>query len=100
MLGVHREVDHYSVPNYTIIMRRRKEKVVFTAEPEQLAAMERVVREGRYESVSALLRDAINDKLYALRQERMAKQLEEYIDLGYADEDSGLIEAQAFDEEP
>lgn len=72
-----------------------KRKSVFTAEPEQLDRIRRVVETGRYRSSSELIREAIDEKLERVRRERLAEQVADYCDRGYADEDHGLIESQA-----
>lgn len=71
-------------------------KTVFTAEPSQLERIREVVESGRYRSSSELIREAIDEKLERMRRERLAEQVADYCDRGYASEDDGLIEAQAF----
>ncbi len=78
-------------------MAQRKQKTVFTAEPEQLKEIGEVVSSGRYRSTSEFLREAIDDKLQRLQRERLADQVDRYCSEGYADEDSDLVEAQAFE---
>jgi Arc/MetJ-type ribon-helix-helix transcriptional regulator len=73
-----------------------KRKTVFTAEPEQLERIREVVESGRYRSSSELIREAIDEKLERVRRERLADQVADYCERGYADEDEGLIEIQAF----
>ena len=77
-------------------MAPRKLKTVFTAAPAQIRQIRRVVQSRRYSSVSELLREAIDEKLERLRQERLAAEVERYCAEGLADEDVGLIEFQAF----
>lgn len=78
-------------------MAQRKQKTVFTAEPEQLKEIGEVVSSGRYRSTSEFLREAIDDKLQRLQRERLADQVDRYCSEGHADEDSDLVEAQAFE---
>jgi Arc/MetJ-type ribon-helix-helix transcriptional regulator len=81
-------------------MALRKRKAVFTAEPEQWARVEEMVRSGQYKSASAFLREAIDEKLARTRRARLAEQVARYCGAGHAEEDCDLIEWQAFDEEP
>ena len=73
-----------------------KRKTVFTAEPEQLERIREVVESGRYRSSSELIREAIDEKLERMRRERLAEQVTDFCERGYAGEDEGLIEIQAF----
>jgi Arc/MetJ-type ribon-helix-helix transcriptional regulator len=77
-------------------MARRKEKAVFTAEAEQLRQIRLVVRSRRYRSASALIREAVDEKLARLRRERLSAQVERYCDEGLGGEDLGLVKIQAF----
>jgi Arc/MetJ-type ribon-helix-helix transcriptional regulator len=74
---------------------RRRVKTVFTADQEQVRQIRIIVQSRRYRSASELLREAIDEKLERLRRERLAAQVDRYCDEGLADEDLGLIEAQA-----
>jgi hypothetical protein len=49
----------------------------------------------RYRCASELLRKAIDEKL-ELRRDRLAAQVDCYCNAGFGEEDSGLIEGQAF----
>ncbi len=72
-------------------------KVVFlvdTAQIEQIGAM---VRSRQFPSVSAFLREAVNEKLRRLEEERLEAQVARYCVEGYGDEDRDLVEFQAFD---
>jgi Arc/MetJ-type ribon-helix-helix transcriptional regulator len=80
-------------------MVQTKQKTVFTAEPEQLEEIRKVIRSGKYRSTSEFLREAVDEKLQRMRRERLAAQLERYCTEGYACEDRGLEENQAFDRE-
>lgn len=76
------------------------EKAVFTADPEQVRAVRRIVQVGRYRSASAFFREAIDEKLERMRRENLAEQVERYCaGAGAADETDGLIEGQAFESE-
>lgn len=74
-----------------------KRKAVFTAEPEQLERIQEIVRQGRYRTASAFLREAIDEKLVRLDRDLLAEQVERYCQGGHAGEDDGLIARQAFD---
>ena len=78
-------------------MAPTKRKAVFTAEPAQLERIRELVESGRYRSSSALIREALDEKLERLRRERLAEQVAAYCERGYADDDERLIEIQAFD---
>ncbi len=78
-------------------MGQTKRKAVFTAEPTQLDQIEAVVRSGKYRSASEFLREAIDEKLRSLMQERLEAQVASYCAEGYGDEDRVLAESQAFD---
>ena len=80
-------------------MVQPKRKAVFTAEPEQLAHIQAVVRSGRYRSASEFLRKAIDEKLDRLHREQLAEQVAQYCVEGVADEDRALAEIQAFEED-
>ena len=73
-----------------------KQKTVFTADPEQVRQIRIVVQSRRYRSASALLREAIDEKLERLRRERLAAQVDRYCEAGLGEEDLGLVESQAF----
>ena len=77
-----------------------KRKVVFNAETQHLTQIQALVRAGRYASASEFLRDAIDEKLATLGRAQLAEQVARYCTTGHADEDEGLIAAQAIDEDP
>ena len=77
-------------------MAPRRQKAVFTADPEQVRQIRVVVESGRYRSSSALLREAIDEKLERLRRERLAAQVDRYCEEGLGAEDLGLVKSQAF----
>lgn len=74
-----------------------KRKAVFVAQPEQLEQIQEMVRNGRYRSSSAFLREAIDEKLERLRRELLCEQVERYCASGHAGDDDDLIKAQAFE---
>ena len=76
-----------------------KRKTVFTAEPEQIARIDGLVRDGLYRSASEFLREAIDRRLADLEVQMLAEQVERYCAAGHADEDSDLVDMQALDEE-
>lgn len=80
-------------------MATRKKRAVFTAEPDQLEQIHAIVRAGEYRSASQFLREAIQEKLEKLRQERLKLQVEQYCNEGAAREDRELANIQAFEVE-
>ena len=56
-----------------------------------------MVRSRQFPSVSAFLREAVDEKLRRTRQERLEAQVASYCAEDYADEDRDLVEFQAFD---
>ncbi len=75
------------------------ERTVFTADPEQVRAVRRLVQSGRYRSASELFREAIDEKLERLRREQLAEQVARFCHSGLADKDADLVDVQAFDPE-
>jgi len=82
-----------------LFMAASKRETVFNVCAEQFEQIQEVVRSGRYRSASEFLREAIDEKLERLRQDRVADQVARYCreDLGL--DDDGLVESQAFDSE-
>jgi Arc/MetJ-type ribon-helix-helix transcriptional regulator len=78
-------------------MATSKRKTVFTAEPAQLDRIREMVESGRYRSSSELIREAIDEKLERVRRDLLAEQVAAYCERGYAAEDDGLVDIQAFD---
>ena len=76
-------------------MALRRQKAVFTADPEQLRQLRVIVQSRRYRSASELLREAIDEKLERLRRERLAAQVDRYCDEALGDEEPGLVESPA-----
>ncbi len=56
-----------------------------------------MIDSGRYRTVSEFVREAVAEKLERIDQARIAEAVESYCVAGYADEDSDLIGAQAFE---
>lgn len=73
-----------------------RKKAVINAEPEALADVEALVREGRFASVSEFVREAMREKLARLRRERLHRQVASYCREVDIDEGDNLIAAQAF----
>ncbi len=76
----------------------KKQKAVVNLETDQLVQAEQWVRAGRYRTLSALMREAIADKLVALSQSRVAEQVERYCANELDHEDDELIAAQRVEE--
>ena len=79
-------------------MGNAKKKAVFTADPEQLEAIDEVVQSGRYRSTSAFVREAIEEKLARLRRERLEEQVARFCAEDPGVHDDGLVELQALDD--
>ena len=77
-----------------------KRKAVISAEREHLDAVEALVQEGRYRTVSHFVRDAVAEKLERLRRERLVEQVSRYCDTGVSGADDELVEWQAFADAP
>ena len=77
-------------------MNAVKQKAVINAEKSQLDRVQRLIDSGQYRTVSAFVREAIEDKLGCIEQGRVAEAVERYCSAGLAEEDLDLIAAQAF----
>jgi len=77
-------------------MADRKRKAVISAREEDLAAVEALVRQGRYRTVSEFVREAMAEYLERVRREQLAEQVTRYCDEVRPDEDAELIGWQAF----
>lgn len=77
-------------------MRATKQKAVINAEKSQLDRVQLLIASGRYRTVSEFVREAVEEKLERIDQERVAEAVERYCAAGLSDEDLDLIEAQAF----
>ena len=78
-------------------MGATKRKAVVNAEQAQLEQVQRLIDSGRYRTVSEFVREAVNEKLERIEQDRIAEAVERYVAAGHADEDGDLIDTQAFD---
>lgn len=72
-----------------------RKRAVVSADPADLDEVERLVRRGRYATISEFVRLAVTEKLERERAAMLAEQVEEYVRAGYADEDIELVGAQA-----
>ncbi|HEY3233177.1 MAG TPA: hypothetical protein VGJ84_00580 [Polyangiaceae bacterium] len=72
-----------------------KQKAVVSADARQLVQIQGLVKAGAYATLSAFVREAIDEKLERLRRGRLRRQLERYIESGHAREDEDLPSAQA-----
>jgi Arc/MetJ-type ribon-helix-helix transcriptional regulator len=78
-------------------VKTAKRKAVINAEKSQLDRVQSLIDSGRFRTVSEFVREALDEKLERIEQERIAEAVERYVATGHADEDSDLIAAQAFD---
>jgi len=78
-------------------VKTAKRKAVINAEQSQLDRIQRLIDSGRYRTVSEFVREAVDEKLERIEQDRVAEAVERYCAAGYASEDTDLIEIQAFD---
>ena len=72
-----------------------RKKAVISAEPAALSEVEALVRRGVYPTVSAFVREAMNDKLEQVRNLQLREQVAKYCTES-SSEDDDLIPAQAF----
>ncbi len=70
---------------------------MISAEEAQLDWIEDLIDQGRYRTVSEFVREAIQEKLERVEQDRIAESVERYCASGHAAEDEDLIAEQAFD---
>jgi len=77
-------------------MRGSKQKAVINAETSQLDRIQRLIDSGRYPTMSAFVREAIEEKLGRIEQDRVAEAVERYCAAGHGGEDIDLIDVQAF----
>lgn len=73
-----------------------KRKAVINAEQDQLDRIAELVAAGRYRTLSAFVREAIDEKLGRIRRARLADQVRRYCDSGAAVDDAELVGWQAF----
>ncbi|MDQ3033393.1 MAG: ribbon-helix-helix domain-containing protein [Myxococcota bacterium] len=76
---------------------RTKARTVVSAEPDEIAEVERLVRAGKYETVSDFVRQAMREKLRREHDAALAEELERYVRAqpGERSEDDALVRAQA-----
>lgn len=77
-----------------------KRKAVINAEASQIERVRPLIAAGRYRTLSEFVREAMDEKLQRIEQERIADAVERYCAAGHADEDIELIGAQALDAKP
>ena len=73
-----------------------RQKAVVSADGPAMAEVERLVRDGRYASVSEFVRQAIAEKLARLKRDRLEEQVARYGQESGTDEDDDLVAGQAF----
>lgn len=84
------------VHHISILIMSTKMKAVVNAERQQIERIERLVQAGAYASVSAFMREAVDEKLERLRETRLAEQVGRYAVAGYGREDGDLVAVQDF----
>jgi Arc/MetJ-type ribon-helix-helix transcriptional regulator len=79
-----------------------KRRAVVNAEIEQLEAVETLIEDGRYQTLSEFVREAIGEKLERLRQDWLAEEVERYCRTEPGADEMGeqLVAAQAFEDRP
>jgi Arc/MetJ-type ribon-helix-helix transcriptional regulator len=81
-------------------MATTKRKTVINAEASQIDGVQPLIDAGRYRTLSEFVREAMDEKLQRIEQERIAEAVERYCAAGHATEDLDLIEVQALDGRP
>lgn len=81
-------------------MPRTKRKAVISADATDLEAVETLVREGRYRTVSEFVREAVSEKLSRHWRERLTEQIDRYAAAGTDGADDELVEWQAIADAP
>ena len=59
-------------------MRARKQKMVFSADPQQILELRKLIRGRKYQTPSEFLREAIEEKLERIRRERLEEQVQKF----------------------
>lgn len=79
-----------------------KRRAVVNAEVEQLEAVETLIEDGQYQTLSEFVREAIAEKLERLRQDWLAEEVERYCrtEPGADEMDEALVAVQAFEDRP
>jgi Arc/MetJ-type ribon-helix-helix transcriptional regulator len=80
-----------------VVVKATKQKTVINLEKAQLERIRLVLEAGRYRTASDFFREAAEEKLERLEEARVAEAVERYCAAGHADEDTDLIDEQAFD---
>ncbi len=80
-----------------LIVGTVKRKAVINAEASQIERVQPLINAGRYRTLSEFVREAMDEKLHRIEQERIAAAVEHYCAAGHAGEDIELIDVQAFD---
>ena len=80
-----------------LIVGTLKRKAVINAEVSQIERVQPLIDAGRYRTLSEFVREAMDEKLQRLEQERIGEAVERYCAAGHASEDIELIDGQAFD---
>jgi Arc/MetJ-type ribon-helix-helix transcriptional regulator len=75
-----------------------KRKAVISADAADLDAVETLVRDGRYRTVSEFVREAVSEKLSRVWRDRLSEQIDRHAAAGETGADDELVEWQAFDE--
>lgn len=83
-----------------LIMSTTRRKAVVNATAGDLDRVNELVARGVYRSLSEFVREAMAEKLAAIRQEQLAAQVTDYCLESHADEDAELISGQAMAAEP
>jgi Arc/MetJ-type ribon-helix-helix transcriptional regulator len=77
-----------------------KRRAVVNADEAQIEAVETLIEQGAYRTLSEFVREAIAEKLERIRQGRLAEEVERYCRAEGIERDDDLVAAQAFDESP
>lgn len=83
-----------------VLVSPRKRKAVISAEASDLDAVESLVHQGRYRTVSEFVREAVAEKLARHWRERLGEQIDRHAAAGTDGSDDELVEWQAFTDPP
>ncbi|MCC6765969.1 MAG: hypothetical protein IT293_15025 [Deltaproteobacteria bacterium] len=75
-----------------------KRRTVVNAEPRQIERAMRLVKQGRYRTLSEFVREAVDEKLARIDDALLEDEVARYCAAGHADEDVDLVVGQRFDE--
>jgi Arc/MetJ-type ribon-helix-helix transcriptional regulator len=73
-----------------------RRKAVVSADGAAMAEVERLVREGKYASVSEFVREAVSEKLSRLRRTRLEEQVARYCTTPDERDAEDLVPRQAY----